>query len=266
MTFSKTGKLAFEKAWLPDRNGQWHRPQGFSFAKMPEGFQESETVCRHLQMEFVSVTQLSEKTGIPLGDLEALRTLLQSSSQAWEQIKQTVTGPVGNSGKPVFPKRPVVNPERRDQKIRERTNDPTDRTYETRDRSVRTSKPDLDPKTWLTNQYSNDERQLICQMCESEMPFRKRDGNYYFEAVEAIPNLGIENHELFLALCPLCAAKYKEYVKEDPTAIAALKKGILAAKDSNLISLPIEQPPKSIRFVETHLFDLQRILSEIPRM
>jgi hypothetical protein len=99
-------------------------------------------------------------------------------------------------------------------------------------------------------------------MCQSEMPFRKRDGNYYFEAVEAFPNMGIENHELFLALCPLCAAKYKEFVKEVPAAITTLKAGILGAKDSDVISLPIEQLPNSIRFVETHLFDLQRILFE----
>ena len=174
---------------------------------------------------------------------------------------QSISGVGNTAGKPNFPKKPVVNPERRDQKIRERTSDPSDRTYETRERSVRTSRPDLDPKTWLTNQYSNEERQVICQMCESEMPFRKRDGNYYFEAVEAIPNLGIENHVLFLALCPLCAAKYKELVKEDAAVLATLKTGILAAKDSDLISLPIEQLPNSIRFVETHLFDLQRILS-----
>ena len=91
-------------------------------------------------------------------------------------------------------------------------------------------------------------------MRESETPFRKRDGNYYFEALEALRNPGIVNHETFLALCPLCATKYKELVKEDPAVIAALETGILAAKDSDLISLPIEQLPSSIRFVETHRF------------
>lgn len=259
--FSEVGKMIFESHWLPDRNNQWHGPQGYSFSNLPEGFQESETVCRKLQMEFGSVTELAEKLGIPVSDLETLKNLRKNSPEVWERIKQTNGGAGAVSFKPKFPNRPVVNPERQDRKILERTSNPSDRTYETKERSVRTSKPDLDPKTWLANQYSNEEHQVICQMCESEMPFRKRDGSYYFEAVEAIPNLGIENHELFLALCPLCAAKYKELVKQDPTVLGAFKSGILATKDTVLISLPIEQLPKSIRFVETHLFDLQRILS-----
>jgi hypothetical protein len=212
-------------------------------------------------MDFVSVTQLAEKTGIPLGYLEAIKNLHQTSPQILEKFMQSISGVGNTAGKPNFPKNPVVNPERHDQKIRERTSDPSDRTYETRERSVRTSRPDLDPKTWLTNQYSNEERQVICQMCEMEMPFHKRDGSYYFEAVQVLPTPEVERHELYLSLCPLCSAKYKEFVIADPKAVMALKTGILAAKDTNLISLPIEQLPNSIRFVETHLFDLKRILS-----
>jgi hypothetical protein len=262
MTFSKAGKLVTDHAWLPDRTGQWHRPKGFSVAKLPDGFQESETLCRILQMDFVSVTQLAEKTGIPLGYLEAIKNLHQTSPQILEKFMQSISGPGNNVGKPNFPKKPVVNSERRDQKMRERTSDPSDKTYETKGRRIRTSKPDLDVKAWLSNQYTNEDCQVICQMCEQEMPFKNREGNYYFEAVEAIPNLGFENHQLFLALCPLCAAKYQEFVKRDEDVVAAFKQCMLAVKDTDKILLRINQLPNTIRFVDTHLFDLKRILEK----
>jgi transposase len=36
-------------------------------------------------------------------------------------------------------------------------------------------------------------------MCESEMPFKKCDGNYHFDAVEAFDHVPVERHELSLA-------------------------------------------------------------------
>ena len=131
-----------------------------------------------------------------------------------------------------------------------------------RSRSVRTSKPDLDARNWLTNQYSNEDQQVICQMCEQEMPFKTREGNYYFEAVEMFPDAGIEFHELFLALCPLCAAKYKELVKRDKEVVAALRQSLLCGNDTNKVSLNIQQIPNTIRFVDAHLFDLKIIVKD----
>lgn len=235
----------------------------YSFSGLPDGFLPSEAVCRHFQMEFVSVSQLAEKTGIPLSDLETLKTLIQSSPQTWEKIKQSLSGPAGAVGKPKFPERAVRNPERREEKVRGRTGESSDKRYEPRDRSVRTSKPDLDPQTWLQAQYTNEDSQMICQMCESEMPFKKRDGNYYFEAVEAFGHLPIERQEVYLALCPLCAAIYKEYVKRDETSTAAFKNVLLSATD---LKLPVQigQQQKTLHFVETHVLDLRVILGGRP--
>ena len=54
-------------------------------------------------------------------------------------------------------------------------------------------------------------------MCANEMPFKLKDGSYYFEAVQVSDDFTKENHELYLALCPLCAAKYSYFVKKDHT-------------------------------------------------
>ena len=260
---STAGRLAYIRSWLPDRAGKWHAPKGTPFSDLPDGFEQSEAVCRHLEMEFVSVSQLEEKTGIPLTDLESLKTLIASAPQQWEDIKRNLAAGAINAGKPKFPQRTVGNPERREEKVRERTGESPGKTYEPRERSERTSKPDLDPQTWLKGQYTNEDSQMICQMCEREMPFKKRDGNYYFEAVEAFDHLPIERQEVFIALCPLCAAIYKEYIKRDDANSAALKSAIVTAKEP-VLPIEIGQQNRTIRFVETHLFDLHAVLDSQP--
>ncbi len=44
----------------------------------------------------------------------------------------------------------------------------------------------IDAKTWLNETYKNNAEELICQICKKEMPFKKKDGTYYFEAVEIL--------------------------------------------------------------------------------
>ena len=70
---------------------------------------------------------------------------------------------------------------------------------------------------------------MVCQICKKEMPFRKRNDEHYFEAVEAFSqdHFPVEHEAQFLALCPLCAAMYKELVKKDEAADAELKKALM---------------------------------------
>jgi len=52
---------------------------------------------------------------------------------------------------------------------------------------------------------------MVCQICKEEMPFKKRDGEYYFEAVEALckTHLPKEHEAQWLALCPLALQNSK---------------------------------------------------------
>jgi len=95
------------------------------------------------------------------------------------------------------------------------------------------------------------------------MPFRKRDGSYYFEAVEAL-RFAYENEAQFLALCPVCAAKYKEFVTSDRDAIAVMRNTLMASGGLRVpVSLGDEEA--SLSFVETHFFDLKDILADPER-
>ncbi|MCP4646926.1 MAG: hypothetical protein GY852_04215 [bacterium] len=96
-----------------------------------------------------------------------------------------------------------------------------------------------------------------------EMPFKKRNGEHYFEAVEAFSqdHFPMEHEAQFLALCPLCAAMYKELVKKDEATMVGLK-DVIVNTDECEIPLRLGELDTSIRFVETHFQDIRTILEE----
>jgi hypothetical protein len=104
---------------------------------------------------------------------------------------------------------------------------------------------------------------MICQICEEEMPFRKRDGEYYFEALEALSqeHFSREHEAQYLALCPLCAAMYNEFVKNDEDAMRALKNVTLSSNNEK-VPIAVGDKGSSIRFVEKHFHDIKTILGQ----
>ena len=170
---------------------------------------------------------------------------------------------VSNKAKAPFPTSPVTNPERRQERLEQQHANAPGKGYETRERSVRTTRGEIDPGTWLKNQYTNSADQMICQICKEELPFKKRDGNYYFEAVEALSEeyFTKEHEAQFLALCPLCAAMYKEFIKREETAVKNLHD---ALKNGLGLEIPLElgELQTSLRFVESHRQDIKTILHQ----
>lgn len=161
-----------------------------------------------------------------------------------------------------FPKRPSADPERRAQRAKERSGQSPKKKYEVRKRSVRVSAPTGDHVTYLEQNYTNNKNQLVCQICENEMPFRRRDGRYYFEAVQLFDDLSREYEAAYVALCPLCAAKFKELVKKDEKQREFLSTKILSIvefgkePEESRVSLQFGEETGSIRFVEKHFLDI----------
>ncbi len=62
---------------------------------------------------------------------------------------------------------------------------------------------------YLRAKYTNADGQLVCQVCLDEMPFKLGSGDYYFEAIQVLKDLGQHFCENRLALCPTCTAKFQ---------------------------------------------------------
>ena len=214
-----------------------------------QNYQRQETAAK--EIGFSSVTEAQEAK-----EMMELKCKDPEGFKRWQD---------SNKEKARFPTRQVANPERRKKQLTEQHANASEKKYETRERSVRTTREEIDPSIYLRNHYTNEDDQMICQICKEEMPFKKRDGEYYFEAVEALSkeHFNKEHEAQFLALCPLCAAMYKEFVKRDETA---LEKLYHALKNSDEFEVPLTLGgwETNIRFVEAHYSDVKTILRMVP--
>ena len=258
-TSEQFGELLCNTAWLPDTKDNMHRPCDLTLDDLPKSFVHDEKLAEKLGMKKDVVAKLAEEIGVEVEDIE----LIRQNSEEFSKWKETVRA-VKVKAKPSFPKRVVRDRERRQKRLLRQLRDAPEKVYPQRPKSVRDTKPDIDPTTYLKSLYTNDLDQMICQICNEEMPFKKRDGEYYFEAVEAlsIDYFPKEHPAQFLALCPECAARYKEFIKRDETAMKNMHH---AMKNSDDLEVPLKlgELKTSIEFVETHWWDMKTILKEL---
>jgi hypothetical protein len=247
--------------WLPTKNGKLEKLEEICTDQILENFSGATDLIESLGI-VKSADQNKEalkrkhaiELGVSLEDIE----FLKSHRNEVEQLKAVLAV---SKMRPTFPTRPVLNPEQRQERLGEEITDAPNKEYEIRERSVRTTNGAIDPITWLRNQYKNEADLMICQICKEEMPFRKRDGTHYFEKKEVLSRkyLTKEHEAQYLALCPLCAAKYEEFVKTEDAVMGKLKEVIVSTENCE-VPISLGDHITSIRFVETHYHDLKTII------
>jgi len=267
--------LLRKAAWVPQKSGKFVQPCDAFRDQVPKGFPFDEgqkwleaiefgTAAKKRSEEYGVRNHQAQRMGFASADeaekMAEVANLCRQQGKSPDDLISQLT-PDMNKMKPSFPNRTIVNPERRQERLAEQLADAPEKEYEERERSVRTTRGAVDPALWLRNKYTNDAGQMVCQICKKEMPFKKRDGEYYFEAVEALCRdyFSREHEAQFLALCPLCAAMYTEFVKHDESAMKDLEHA-LRNSDKPKVSLKLGDLETSIWFVETHFSDIKTIL------
>jgi hypothetical protein len=257
-TSQKFGQLLIDSPWLPDRQGNFHKPGELELGNLPDSFIPDEKLADLLGMKKDVVAKLVEEAGISQDTLDLARTL-----EKHPNIRKKIESLLQEQDRkqPESPQRSSADPERRQEQLVEQMNDAPEKEYEQRNRSVRTTSNTIDKETYLRNVNTNDDGQMVCQICKKEMPFRKRDRKYYFEAVEALSrdHFAKEHEAQFLALCPLCAAMYNEFVKHDEIAMESLKNALMNSEDAE-VSLQLGELDTSVRFVDIHFRDIKTII------
>lgn len=256
---SEFGKLLINTAWLPGPDGNMYKPSELSLDDLPESFVRDEKLADSLEMKKDIVAQLAEESGISEESLEVARQIDEAPPEVRIEIESLLQKRQENQAE--FPQRSTANPERRQERLRERMENASDKGYETRPRSVRTTRASVDAHIWLRNLYTNDSDQMVCQICKSEMPFRKHNGEHYFETVEALSleYFAKEQDAQFLALCPLCAAMYKEFVKRDEEQESEFYQALQNAEGLE-VPVTLGEWETSVRFVERHWRDMKTVL------
>ena len=208
--FSTMGKLVAQKAWVPTENNRVRSPLQMELRFLPEGFERDRNLVQLFEMrDSVADAACDEATklryatalGINLDVVEAVKRHPEvievikhnlRDFQEWMSRRAAVE-PDGSD----FPERTSKDSERRAEKLKDDLDAAPDKEYDVRERSVRISAIKSEQTIWLREQYTENDR-MFCQVCQREMPFRKRDGKHYFEAVESFTELGKE-HPCFIS-------------------------------------------------------------------
>ncbi|MFC2008404.1 hypothetical protein ACFLT0_01780, partial [Chloroflexota bacterium] len=254
--------------WIPDRSGDFHTPAKIPKGILPDGFIYddrngwlSAIGFGSEAQEIVKENEEKQKHAQALGikNLESLEFIkeIDENPNLLVIIRSVIDS---EKNKVLFPTRQPQNPERREEKMTKDIQDAPEKKYGPRERNIRISSS-VDKDTYLRQSYTNDEEQLVCQICKREMPFRKRDGQYYFEAVEAFTDQVIEHEALYLALCPLCAAMYKEFIKRDVSVMNSFKTSLITSEQSE-VPILLGESQTTVRFVATHYLDIKAVIRE----
>jgi len=254
---SDFGELLIESEWLPGKDGYLYKPNELFLDDLPDSFIKDENVADKLEMKKNSTAKLAEEVGVEVEDLD----FIKQYKEEFEQWRNKVRN---KSYSDEFPEKKSSNPERRQEKILDEIGDAPDKEYVHKQRSVRNSRGSIDPLPLLKDYYTNENEKMICQICKEEMPFKKRNGDYYFEAVEILGKNDSEkevetNH---LALCPVCAAMFKEFIKKDANAYDTFLNEL---EHSNSTEIPVilGNIVTDIRFVDKHFNDLKAFVQHL---
>jgi hypothetical protein len=207
-------------AWILDLDGNLRVPRSISMAELSHGMRvpRDDSLIQALgfgrdaaaeETERVVRDRAAVEAGFPSGEaMQRVGAMFASmdsneASALLAQIERLSDGwDVARS--------PTADPLRRIETARDLAQDAAARTYETRERSVAVDSATniVRAKAYLRGHYMRSDGRLACQACHRSMPFKVNEEDY-FEAVQFLRTLPTVHHQNRLALCPLCAAKYK---------------------------------------------------------
>lgn len=96
---SGLGEILINGAWLPDSNGNMHRPTELALDDLPESFVRDEKLADQLRMRKHVVAKLAEEVGISEESLNLAKWIESSSSQTQKKISALLQGEVKESSK-----------------------------------------------------------------------------------------------------------------------------------------------------------------------
>lgn len=265
-------------AWILDKDGILRKPQDMTFDMLQKGwfipedryeniilkaihFGENEQ--KHLEKK-KEQDQIAQQAGFDdaeeLEKSKKINQLLEETGMSKDELIEQLEKKKQES----FPVSVSNNPSRREDKMIVKYQNSSEQSYEVRERSVRTSNNQSrqEAKTYLKNEYTNEEGDVFCQLCHNIMPFKKRNGDYYFETVQMFKSMEKEFPYQNLALCPNCAAEYDEWVRNNDDIKKELWEAIesrepISGEPNVDIEIVFNHKEKKIRFTGKHYIDIR---------
>jgi len=262
--------LLKETPWVPQTDGSFVTPANACSSLLPGGFPydrnnewlkainfgednfDSNSFCEDAE----AAVKLLQKGGVPIKTPEDLRRV-QEFSQLPKNEQENLLRSRRNSHHIDLPDREPVNPERRGIKVFEQAMSAGSRETEQRTRSVdvHLQAVKAEAQEYLRQYYTNEDGQMICQICQAELPFKLANDEYYFESIKFLPGLLRQHHQNYLALCPNHAAMYSLINNSEDSMVDKL-----ANIKGNEIEISLGKESATIYLNTTHIQDLKKVL------
>jgi len=252
------------EAWVPQDGGRFVKPSDASSALLPEGLSfDTESVWIKAVNFGADVLKDTEEKAKQ--DEWAKETLGTTEKEKLDRARQFLELPddeqerfLESQKSKQLPNHESADPSRRAGKVAAGALDAQERSGEVRERTIQVGMADVmkEAEGYLLNLYTNDDNEMICQICRKELPFKKvSDGSYYFEKVEFVKGLDRRHHQNYLALCPNHAAMFKH-------ANGSLKelKPDFGGITGNVLEIELAGRQESIYFSKNHAADIKAVL------
>lgn len=261
---SGLGKLLIDSAWLPDKEGNWHKPNEIFLTDLPDKFDTITIRAKEVAEKLGMKKTVSQETIGALGfcseeELRRAQKIIRSPEllrefEEFQRRKQREA-----QSKSALPDKISPNPERREGKIAEEARSTPEKTRETRDRTVdpEYGGAQSDAKSYLKHQYTNDDGVMFCQLCQTPQPVLL-NREPYFEAVDCVGGINAHHEQNNLALCPNHAAMYKN----GGLIPDGVQRAILECEGQK-IPLNLAGNMVELYFTQQHLSDLRAILANV---
>lgn len=274
------GRYAFESQlaqqltripWILDREGELKLPQQISLEELRDGWKHPPANSLVLKLGFgAEAAQLeqieaakpfhAEQLGIEVEDAELLKEA-HAAGITSDDLREFIAQ---RRSLEAYPNGASDDPDRRSAMAAHDAGSAPIHTTEIRDRSVVVGQgPSAEEaKTYLRGLYTNADGNMHCQACHFVLPFKIK-GEWYFEAIQFIGSRNRTHRQNALALCPLCAAKYR-YKREttDGAMLNALSALEIAAGAGRIeLSVLVNGEVVRLWFTGKHALDLQAAMA-----
>ncbi|MCW8886862.1 MAG: hypothetical protein OQK12_16675 [Motiliproteus sp.] len=261
--------LLKDHSWIPDKLGNVKKPSEISVDDLRSdfpyddknglltaiGFGEQE---RKRSSEYLRKDGAAKAAGFDNAEeQEKWRKVKELGVSADDLLFQYSTKPC-DAAEYELPERSAGNSGIRQKRLAEEAGNAPGRVVEERTRTVQINKPIVkeEARQYLKDNYTNPDDSMSCQICKGELPFKQRDGSYYFEAVEFFLKTNKFYPQNYLSLCPNHAAMFR-LVNDSECNLKSL---LLDVVDEVEIPVTLAGDGYSIYFTERHIADLKTVL------
>ena len=275
---SQLARTLTSTPWVLTRDGELKRPREVSVEELPDDWpaplwtslayklefaadairQRADTV-HQLQKQEAATAFLREE-GLEEDSIDFLRRV-KEAGLGLRDLEAVVRD---HKAKSQFPDGPSEDPGRRAAVAALEAASAPEYSTAMRERSVvdGQAQASAESRAYLRAQYTSA-GEMHCQACRKPLPFKMKDGSWYFEAVKLVGGRKQVHKANAIALCPLCAALYKHARGTRNEAILNELESTAIDAGQGVVEIPVVLDGKRVKlgFTGKHAIDIKAALA-----